>query len=211
MMIEVAGVFAGVVLAQISPGPNLMAVSSIALGGGRVPGAIAAAGIATGVFVWSILFALGIGALLKAFPQAITAMRLLGGGYLVHLGLRALRTALSPSTKKPKPERAPMLAAEAYRRGLFVVMTNPKAALMWVAISMYLASLSLSKLQFLAIGLGASASAMIIYGTYALIFSTGIAMRAYARFFRVIEGSFGAVFGAIGAKVFIDGVRELRT
>ena len=82
MMFEVAGVFAGIVLAQISPGPNLMAVSSIALGGGRMPGAIAAVGVATGVFIWSILFAFGIGALLKAFPQAITAMRLLGGGYL---------------------------------------------------------------------------------------------------------------------------------
>lgn len=210
MMFEVAGVFAGIVLAQISPGPNLMAVSSIALGGGRMPGAIAAAGVATGVFIWSILFAFGIGALLKAFPQAITAMRLLGGGYLIYLGVRALRTAFTPSARKPDAERTDMRAGEAYCRGLFVVMTNPKAALMWVAISMYLASLSLSTLQFLAIGIGASASAMIIYGTYALIFSTGIAMRAYARFFRVIEGSFGAVFGAIGAKVFVDGVRELK-
>jgi hypothetical protein len=50
----------------------------------------------------------------------------------------------------------------------------------------------------------------LIYGAYALIFSTGVVMRVYARFFRAIEGGFGAIFGAIGAKLFIDGVRELR-
>jgi len=210
MMLEIAGVFIGIVLAQVSPGPNLMAISSISLGGGRAPGLMAAAGVATGVFIWSALFALGIGAFLKAFPQTITAMRLLGGGYLIYLGLRALRTALAPSSAHSHPERISMKLGAAYRRGLVVVMTNPKAALMWVAISMYLASSGISKAQFLVVGLGASASAMAIYGAYALVFSTGIAMRAYARFFRVIEGGFGAVFGAIGAKVFVDGLRELK-
>ncbi|WP_268995453.1 hypothetical protein [Microvirga roseola] len=89
-------------------------------------------------------------------------------------------------------------------------MTNPKAAMMWVAVSMYLAASSLSTPQFLAFGLAASASAMTIYGAYALLFSTGFAMRAYARFFRFVEGIFGAVFGMIGAKLVIDGVREVR-
>ena len=51
---------------------------------------------------------------------------------------------------------------------------------------------------------------MLIYGAYALIFSTGLAMRVYARVFRGIEAGFGAIFGAIGAKLFVDGVRELK-
>jgi threonine/homoserine/homoserine lactone efflux protein len=75
---------------------------------------------------------------------------------------------------------------------------------------MYLASSGLSSLHFLFIDVGASLSALLIYGAYALIFSTGVVMRVYARFFRAIEGGFGAIFGAIGAKLFIDGVRELR-
>ncbi|MCB5176586.1 LysE family translocator [Microvirga lenta] len=209
-MLDIAPVFLGIFLAQVSPGPNMMAVSSASLGSGRAPGIATAAGIATGVFLWATLFASGVGALLDAFPQAITAMRFIGGGYLIYLGLKAVRAALTRSPGGRVAASVRTGGRAAYLRGLLVVLTNPKAALMWVAISMYLASSGLSVLGFLAIGLGASASAMVIYGTYALLFSTGIVMRAYARFFRAIEGSFGLVFGAIGAKLVVDGVKELR-
>jgi threonine efflux protein len=210
VVFDVAAVFLGIFLAQVSPGPNLIAVSSAALGSGRTPGLATAAGVATGVFVWAILFAFGIGTLLDSFPWTITGMRFLGGGYLVYLGLRALRSAFLAPTEGPVPEWTKTRVPAGYRRGLLVVMTNPKAALMWIAISMYLASSGISVLQFLAVGLGASASAMIVYGTYALLFSTGVVMRAYARFFRIIEGAFGLLFGAVGAKLVIDGAQEIR-
>jgi threonine/homoserine/homoserine lactone efflux protein len=209
-MIEVASILVGIFLAQASPGPNMMAVSSVSLGSGRRLGIVTAAGIATGVFVWAVLATLGIGAVLNAFPQTITAMRLIGGGYLLYLGLKALRAAFMSSGQGPVANHVEAGAAAAYRRGFLVAITNPKAALVWAAISMYLASSGLSSLHFLFIDVGASVSAMVIYGAYALIFSTGLVMRVYARFFRVIEGGFGAIFGAIGAKLFIDGVRELK-
>jgi threonine efflux protein len=34
--------------------------------------------------------------------------------------------------------------------------------------------------------------------------------RTYGRFFRLIEGSFGALFGIIGARVVLDGIKGLR-
>jgi threonine/homoserine/homoserine lactone efflux protein len=209
-MFEVGSVLVGIFLAQASPGPNMMAVSSVSLGSGRRLGIITAAGIATGVFLWALLATLGIGALLNAFPQMITAMRLIGGGYLLYLGLRALRTAFMSSGQGSSVHHVEAGAAAAYRRGFFVAITNPKAALVWAAISMYLASSGLSPLHLLFIDVSASISALLIYGAYALIFSTGLVMRVYARFFRAIEGGFGAIFGAIGAKLFIDGVRELK-
>jgi threonine/homoserine/homoserine lactone efflux protein len=49
-MIEFLPLVLGVVLAQVSPGPNMMAVSSIALGAGRRAGLLTAAGVASGVF-----------------------------------------------------------------------------------------------------------------------------------------------------------------
>jgi threonine/homoserine/homoserine lactone efflux protein len=209
-MIQVAALFLGIFLAQVSPGPNLMAVSSASLGSGRMLGISTAAGIATGVFICAVLFALGIGAFLNAFPQAITSMRFLGGGYLIYLSVQALRSACRGKESAPVAARSKVNAAAAYRRGLVVVMTNPKAALMWVAISMYVASMGLPALTFLAIGIGASASAMLVYGAYALLFSTGVFMRGYARFSRYIEASFGAVFGIFGANLVLDGVREFK-
>jgi threonine/homoserine/homoserine lactone efflux protein len=209
-VIEIVTVFLGICLAQASPGPNMMAVASAALGADRRSGIATAMGIAIGVFCWALLFSLGIGTLLTAFPQTLTAMKFLGGAYLLYLGFKSLRAAAraSPLSGSARPE--PMAVAAALRRGLLVVMTNPKAALMWVAITMFLASTHLTTAQFLLIGASASASAMAIYGTYAVLFSSGVAVRAYTRFFRAIEGTFGALFGAIGAKLVLDGIRSVR-
>lgn len=209
-MLEIAGILAGIVLAQMSPGPNMMAVMSAALGSGRMSGIVTAAGIATGVLFWAVLSTLGIGAILIAVPETVTAMRFLGGGYLLYLGLKALRATFSPSSQRPVETCVEARAGAAYRRGLLIALTNPKAALVWSAISMYLASSGFTAAQFLIIDIGASASAMAVYGAYALVFSTGIVMRVYARFFRAIDASFGAIFGVIGARLLIDGVRELK-
>lgn len=209
-MIEIATVFLGIVLAQMAPGPNMMAVASASLGTGRASGVATAAGIATGVFCWSLLFALGIGAMLKAFPQSLVAMRFIGGGYLLYLGLRALRTAAGPIEAGSVASGPALAPGAAWRRGLLVVMTNPKAALMWIAVTMYLASSGLSHGEFLAIGAGAALTAMTIYGGYAVLFSTGAAVRTYRRFFRAIEAAFGLVFGAVGARLVFDGIRTFR-
>jgi threonine/homoserine/homoserine lactone efflux protein len=210
-MIGIAGVLLGVFLTQVSPGPNMMAVASASFGSGRGVGLATAAGVATGVFVWAILFAFGIGAVLQTVPQAITAMKFIGGAYLAFLGIKALRSAFRPRGNVQAARGLTISASAAFRLGLLVVMTNPKAALMWVAISMFLASSGLSVLHFLLMGLGASASAMLVYGTYAVLFSTGTVVRAYQRFFRVIEGAFGVVFGAVGGQLIMSGIREMKS
>lgn len=210
-MFELLPFILGIFLAQVSPGPNMMAVSSVAIGSGRRAGMLTAAGVATGVFIWAILFAFGMGALLNAFPETIIAMKLLGGGYLLFLGTKAVLTALRQADSGKTSPGVRTIGRRAYATGLLVVLTNPKAALMWVAASMYLASLNLSGLQFLAIGTCVSLSAMAIYGVYAMLFSTGLAVRAYGRFFKLIETAFGAVFGMLGAKLVTDGLREIRT
>jgi len=209
-MVELLPLVFGIFLAQASPGPNMMAVSSISLGSGRRAGVLTAAGVATGVFIWAVLFAFGIDAVLQAFPQTITAMKLIGGGYLLYLGLRSLRSVFSGAGQSATVADRSARLGRAYRTGLLVVLTNPKAALMWVAVSMFLASAHLSGAQFLLVGLCVSASAMAIYGTYAWLFSTGVAVRAYRRLFRAVDALFGAVFGALGAKLVADGLRELR-
>ena len=206
-MYDLIPLFAGVILAQISPGPNLLATAAAAMGTCRRAGLLTAAGIATGVFIWAVLFSLGLGALLKSAPVALTALKLAGGLYLMWLGLRALRASLTPqnwAAPRARTIRRP------FRTGLAVVLTNPKAAMMWIAVSIYLAGIGISGLAVLPVGLAVAASALLIYGAYAWIFSTGPVTGAYTRFFRWIEGAFGALFALIGARLALDGLRSLR-
>lgn len=206
-MLELLPLIVGVLLAQLTPGPNMMSVSSTALNSGRRAGVLTAAGVATGVFIWAILFAIGIGAIIAAFPQTITAMKLLGGSYLLFVGARAILAARRGQTTVPVGAAA---SGRAFRLGLLVVLTNPKAALMWVAVSVFLASAGLTGPQFVLAGACIAVSALAIYGTYAWLFSTGAAVRAYGRVARLAEATFGALFGVLGAKLVTDGLREMR-
>ena len=205
----VAPLLVGIVLAQATPGPNMMAVTSLSLGSGRAAGLLAVAGIATGVLVWALLFAFGTAAILEAFPQLVTAMKLIGGGYLVYLALRSMRAMLAAKSGAAV-QVVHRSGFAAYATGLAVVLTNPKAALMWVAIALFLASSGISSDGFLVTGLFAAMSAGVVYGGYALLFSTDVARRFYRRLARWLEGAFGLVFGALGGKLVADGIADLR-
>ncbi len=199
----------GIVLAQSSPGPNMLAVASVSLGSGRLAGLLTVAGVATGTLIWSVLFAFGAGALLTAFPELVTAMKLIGGGYLLFIAVKAVRSAF---TKTPvvAAQRIERSRWRAYLTGLAVVLTNPKAALMWIAIALFLAASGIGSAGYIGVGFYTACTAMLVYGSYALLFSTGVAARAYGRFQRWIEGLFGAVFGALGGKLVADGIAELQ-
>ncbi len=201
---------AGIALGQILPGPNLLAVASAALGQGRRQAMSVAFGVATAIFAWVSLAAVGLGALLAAFPSLLVAMKLIGGFYLCFIGLRALRGAARGGSLVYRADRVNWTAVQAWRRGLLVNLTNPKSALMWGAVASFLFGSGLTAPQVLAFAPLGFSSAMLIYGTYAFLFSSRLAKGAYGRFARGIEALFGLAFGAIGGSLFADGVGDLR-
>ncbi len=208
-MFEVLTVLTGVALAQIAPGPNLLAVAGSSLGHGRKAGLATALGVAASVLYWATLFAFGVAALLTAMPQLVTALRFIGGAYLLYLGVKTI--LLSRGTTPPlKPSSDANTLRAAFFKGVLVNVTNPKTAMMWIAVSMYLGGSGVTSFGLLAVGCAMALSAAMIYSGYAFILSTGLAMRGYTRFFRFIETAFGLIFGAIGGKLILDGLQDLR-
>lgn len=200
----------GVMAAQASPGPNMMAVAGAALRQGRATALLVVAGIATGSLIWAALTAFGLGELLRRVPQLLTAMMFLGGAYLLWLAVRSILSAWRGDFTGPKANAEQMTPLAAWRRGLVVVLTNPKGALMWSAIAAYLFGAGLPMLSVLAFGPFVAVTALLIYGGYGLIFSSRIAGSFYQRFARAIEYVFGATFGALGGLLVLAGVRALR-
>ena len=200
----------GVLAAQASPGPNLAATASVALAQGRRPALLVVCGIASGMLVWSLATSLGLGALIAAHPLSLVALKLVGGGYLLFLALRAARAVLRGEAAAIRAGAGGLSNGAAYRRGLVVVLTNPKAALMWAAVASFLFGQGLGAAQVLLFGPVGALSGLAVYGTYAWLFSTGRAMRGYARFARAVEGAFAAAFGAMGASLIWSGLREVR-
>jgi threonine/homoserine/homoserine lactone efflux protein len=199
------------IAAQLAPGPNFLAVAATALGQGRMAGMAVAAGVASGVFFWVILVAFGLGSLLEIVPSALLALKIAGGLYLLYLAARGLQAAIRGKAVTLSADNKKNSLRRNWLIGVLVVVTNPKAALMWIAMATFLFAGGGTWVHVLLFGPLGSLSAMVVYGLYAWLFSTQVASRSYQRFSRVFEYSFASLFGLFGGKLLWDGMQELRT
>lgn len=188
----------------------MMAVAGAALKQGRGAALLVVSGIASGSLLWAALTAFGLGELFRRVPQVLTALMFLGGAYLLWLALRSLRSAWRGNAAAIVANAELLRPWAAWRRGLLVVLTNPKAALMWSAIATFLFGAGLPMLAVLAFGPLVAISATLIYGGYGLLFSSRIAGRFYERFARPVEVVFGTAFGTLGGLLVLAGVRAMR-
>jgi len=161
--------------------------------------------------IWAVAVAYGLGSVFSSYPVSLILLKFIGGLYLLYLASNALRSVISVDRGSSiNADHNHLSNAGRWKRGIFVVLTNPKAALMWSAVATILHGAALETWQVALFGPIAACSGFLIYGTYAILFSSGTAGNIYKRFTRWVEAAFSASFGALGLKLIIDGTRELR-
>ena len=114
------------------PGPDMLLSLSRGLTQGRGAGFAHAFGVGLGIMAHSLLAALGVSALLTASETAFWLMKLVGGAYLIYLGVQQWRSAnpTSAATLLNAP-RAPLKTI--FWRGILSNLLNPKVALFVLA------------------------------------------------------------------------------
>ncbi len=182
----------------ISIGPNILAIIGTSMNRGRRQGVRLALGVGTGSGVWAILTVTGLTALITAYAELVTVLKIFGAGYLIWLAFRAFRSAATPAIDlKPKLATGRHL----YWHGLLIQMTNPKAALHWVAI----VGLGLGPDAPLWVGatlvVTTTALSLIAHVAYAVTFSTQPVVVFYCRARRWIEAGLGVFFAFAAFKV----------
>lgn len=189
------GIFA---LGFVSIGPNILAIIGTSMERGRAQGVRLALGVGTGSGIWATLTVAGLTALIAAYAEVILVLKIFGAAYLLWLAWRAFRSAATAEADvRPRSAQGRNL----YAYGLLIQMTNPKAALHWVAI--------------VGLGLGADAPlwmGLTLIGTttllsiaghlaYAVTFSTRPVVLFYRRARRWIDGALGVFFTVAAYKV----------
>src|SRR5690606_13859248 len=121
--------FVGVMAVMaVTPGPaNIFAVAT-GMEKGKAAALTAVVGMNSATLVWFGAAALGLGALVMAFPQVFRVIAVLGALYVAWLGVKALRgafaTAAEPSHIEVKRGRSALID------GFMVQIANPKAILL---------------------------------------------------------------------------------
>ena len=116
----------------VTPGPaNIFAVAT-GMEKGKAAALTAVLGMNVATLVWFGAAALGLGALVAAFPQVFRIIAILGAVYVAWLGIKALRgafkTAAEPDHIQVRRGRSALVD------GFMVQIANPKAILFFTAV-----------------------------------------------------------------------------
>lgn len=129
----------GTIAIILLPGPNSLYCLSVAAAHGIGKGYRAIAGIFVGDGILILVTVFGAGSLLKLYPSLFNAIKLIGGLYLMYLGVKLLIGAYHTfSQRMILAQATPKLTVPAthqnyFYRAMLLSLTNPKAILFFLS------------------------------------------------------------------------------
>lgn len=116
------------------PGPSVMFVIARAVAWGRVTALLTALGNSLGMLLLSVFIALGLGPLLQRSELLLVVVQVLGGMYLIHLGVDTYRHRQEHADHMIKIEEIKPSNFQILRQGFTVGALNPKALVFFSAV-----------------------------------------------------------------------------
>lgn len=197
-------VFSAYLFLTLSPGPANMAIMTTSMRQGRRSGIALACGVLTGSQFWANLAALGVTSLIITFPLALKIISLIGGLYFLWLSYKAACSALNTDVHMTVTDTGNRSFWQYYFQGLGIHLVNPKAILGWLSIITLGVTSGTSGHSPFVIVLGCFVLGSIVFGTYALAFSTPVMVRLYAQARRWIQALVAIMFAATGIGLLIS-------
>jgi RhtB (resistance to homoserine/threonine) family protein len=122
------------ILAAASPGPDFVLVSQQTLTHGKKAGFMCSIGIALGLSIHIIYSALGLAAIIANSSNALWAIKIIGGGYLIYLGIKGIRSLPNAANDKQIKTAKYISAPKSIATGFLCNALNPKAPIYFVAL-----------------------------------------------------------------------------
>jgi threonine/homoserine/homoserine lactone efflux protein len=122
------------ILIILAPGPSVLFAIARAIAWGRATAIATVAGNALGMFSLSILIAFGLGPILEESDLAFLSVQILGGLYLIYLGIDALRHSKVHAEDMINQGDTRPSAIKSIKDGFWVGALNPKGLVFFAAI-----------------------------------------------------------------------------
>lgn len=156
------------------PGPSVMFVIARAVAWGRLTALLTALGNALGMLLLSVFIAIGLGPLLQRSELLLISVQILGGLYLIHLGIDAYRNRELHASDMVKVEEIRPSNVQILREGFTVGVLNPKALVFFSAVFPQFIDPQAGSItsQLLLFGAIFSVLAFLLDGTWGLVVGT---------------------------------------
>ena len=121
-----------ITLGAISPGPSFLLVARTAVARSRFDALAAALGMGLGGVLFALAALLGLHVVLIAVPWLYLVLKLVGGAYLIYIGVRTLLSRGGDAHTGPHVERRAL--RRIFRQGFVVAVLNPKTAVVYASV-----------------------------------------------------------------------------
>lgn len=193
-------------IAAVTPGPNFFITMHAGLKHSQTVAIFVVLGIVLGTITWGIAGFMGITLLFATAPWAYLLLKLLGGLYLIYLGVRLFITSSSKKNgNRGDLQHYPTISLiAATRLGLLTNLANPKTALF---VASLFASTMPQQPSFIT-GITSIFLMAVIsfswYGSVAFICSTDQVTNYLKRSWQWIDRISGTIFIGFGLKLASD-------
>lgn len=113
------------------PGPDYIAVVTLALTRGSRKAMLFALGLCSGLIFHILLAGTGLGLILKTNPESYQIVRFLGLSYLIFLGTKSIVSYFKKNSERSQSFDTPN--AQLYRQGILMNVLNPKVTIFFLS------------------------------------------------------------------------------
>ncbi|MCJ0763932.1 LysE family translocator [Variovorax terrae] len=189
----------------LSPGPSFVQVARIAVARSRADGLAVAVGLGLGAVVFAVLALAGLHAVLAAVPPLYTALKLLGGLYLLWMAWSIWRGAKQPLALAGEAAAVPARRSlwQSFRLGLVTQLSNPKCAVVYGSVFAALLPAHFPLAASLLVALGVLLMETGWYVVVALVLSSAAPRAAYLRSKMAVDRTAAGVMGLLGGRLVL--------
>lgn len=198
-------------LAAASPGPDFVLVSRETLTKGQRTGLICSLGITLGLSIHIIYSVLGLATVIAHSQPLLTAIKWLGGAYLIYLGWQGIGSkpkqptvtldnhlAEHPISSLAQSTITADSSFTTLRRGFFCNVFNPKAPVYFVAIFTLVLSPDIPFWQLAIYGAWMMVLQMAWFSTVVMLLSIPAILKRFQRFEHWIDRVLGSAMIVLG-------------
>lgn len=203
-LLPVLAIAAALGVGAASPGPSFLMVARTAAARSRLDGLAAALGMGAGGLLFAIAVMAGLKSLLSSVPGLHAGVQLVGGAYLVWIGVSTWRGASRPldASRAAAEGRSTMLRS--FLLGLGTQISNPKTAIYYASVFAALLPEHATPLQLVAVPCVVFAVETTWYAIVATALSSVGPRNVYLKWKAWMDRLAGTVMTGLGLKLASD-------
>ena len=188
-------------LAAAAPGPDFVLVSQQTLSNGKRAGLLCSLGIALGLSIHILYSSLGLAAIIANSSSALWGIKLLGGCYLIYLGISGLSARAANKQAIEVTATTEFSALKTIGLGFLCNALNPKAPIYFVSLFTVVLSQDTPAQHLLIYGLWMMLLQLAWFSFLTLLLSRPMVTRKFQRMGHWIDRLAGGAMLLLGLKV----------